>query len=164
LRDLEEKLIKIIARALTNIGKCDIIALQSRKEKNMTENKGKFVCGICGKTVNGLDEYLEHIKACGDKLRAQEDAEKEKKRLEEMNKELSKIKAAKEYYEDLMKNFKKVYPKEYDMNFGANPNKDDSSKTSKDKKNPKVKVMSAEEFFRDEDEGIRVLAKILGII
>ena len=86
--------------------------------------KTKLVCGICGKTIFGVDEYVEHIKRCGEKLNATLKAEENKKYLEEVNAALSKVKAAREYYEKCLKDFEEKYPKEYALNFGTRDTED----------------------------------------
>ena len=83
-----------------------------------------FVCDICGKTIDGLDEYVAHVKECGAKEKAKMKAEQDKKYLEEVNTALSKVKAAKEYYDTCLKEFEGKYPKEYKLNFGTRDTED----------------------------------------
>lgn len=78
----------------------------------------RYICGICGKEHIGLDAYLECVAKCGEKLKKEREAEKEKKHAEEVNAALNGVKQAKIYYEQKMKEFKEKYPEEYKLNFG----------------------------------------------
>lgn len=76
----------------------------------------KFKCDICGESIIGLDEYVKHVKACADKEKAKTNEEY----LNKLNSAINKVKQAKAYYDDCLKEFKQKYPKEYDLNFGCN--------------------------------------------
>lgn len=82
-----------------------------------------ITCGLCGKEFkdNQIDEYLAHVNECA----ANKKAESEKKKLEEINNKIAKIKSAKvdyetayRYYLHLKNEFKENYPDIYEMNFG----------------------------------------------
>ena len=77
-----------------------------------------YVCGICGSEYESLDAYLECVAKCGETLKAEQKAEAEKKRLEEVNAAINRVKEAKKYYEEQLAKFKKEYPTEYELNFG----------------------------------------------
>lgn len=79
----------------------------------------KYVCGFCGKTHYDLDEYMNCVLSCGEKLKKLKKEEKEKKYLEEMNADLNGVKQAKAYYEQKLNEFKEKYPEEYELNFGS---------------------------------------------
>ena len=76
--------------------------------------KTNFVCGICGDTIAGLDEYVAHVKECSVCK-----VEQEQKKLEELNAAINKVRMAKSYYEECLLEFKEKYPKEYELNFGT---------------------------------------------
>lgn len=78
----------------------------------------KYVCGICEKGYEDLEEYLKCVSSCGETLKANKKKEEEKKRLEEINAALNRIKQAKAYYEEQLDKFKEKYPEEYELNFG----------------------------------------------
>lgn len=109
-------------------------------------DKTKFVCGICGKTINDLDEYVAHVKECGAKLKA----EKDQKALAELNAAINKVKAAKTYYEQCLQEFKEKYPNEYELNFGTPnkaSNKDNRTIDSK-QKNLNCRVLNEDDFVK----------------
>ena len=72
--------------------------------------KGKFICNICGKDHNDLNDYASCVSTCYEK----------KIREKETKIALNELKQAKAYYEQKLKEFKEKYPKEYDLNFGEN--------------------------------------------
>lgn len=78
---------------------------------------GKYTCGFCGEIYDDMDLYFECVSSCRDALRKQIE-EDNKKRFEEINTYISKVKAAKDYYEAVSNEFKTKYPKEYEVNFG----------------------------------------------
>ena len=103
----------------------------------------RFRCDICGTTIIGLDEFLTHVKECGAKEKAKLKEAENKKYLEEVNASINKVKAAKDYYDTCLKEFKEKYPKEYEMNFGK------SVKDIKEvKSNNDVKYMDEVEFLK----------------
>lgn len=77
----------------------------------------KFVCSICGKTHYDLGEYVNCVTKCSEQLKKHEEQEKEKKRLEELNASLNRVKQAKAYFEQQLNEFKEKYPEEYKLNF-----------------------------------------------
>lgn len=77
-----------------------------------------YTCGICGTEHKNRDSYLKCVTNCVAKEKIAE-SEAKKKRLEEVNAALSKVKAAKSYYEEQLVLFKEKYPEEYKMNFGT---------------------------------------------
>jgi DNA repair exonuclease SbcCD ATPase subunit len=79
--------------------------------------ENKYVCSICGKTHYDLEEYVDCVTRCSEKLKEYEEKEKEQKRLQEMNAALNKVKQAKEYYEQQLNEFEEKYPEEYKLNF-----------------------------------------------
>ena len=115
----------------------------------MNKNKITFVCDICGRTITGLDEYVTHVTECSKIVKAKLKAEQDKKYLEEVNAAINKVKAAKDYYDTCLKEFKEKYPKEYEMNFGKT-----TEKLSKTKPNilGYSQTLSEDEFFHLIDE------------
>jgi len=102
-----------------------------------------FICGICGKEYFDLDAYMKCVSKCGENVKAQLKAEAEQARLEKLNADLSKLKAAKEYYEGLLDKFKKEYPAEYQLNFGDKhkcPNDTCKCSHSKDTKSETIEI------------------------
>jgi hypothetical protein len=91
-----------------------------------------YTCAICGTEHFNLDSYLKCVAKCGETLRANNRAEEEKKKLEEVNNYLTQIKKAKIYYENLLVEFQMKYPEEYKMNFGKSITTDDDSKLTYD--------------------------------
>lgn len=75
---------------------------------------GTYTCGFCGEIYDDMDAYFECVSSCRNTLKEKEN----QKRLEEINSYISKIKAAKDYYEQVANEFKTKYPEEYEMNFG----------------------------------------------
>lgn len=80
--------------------------------------KKEYVCSICGNDYNDLDVYLKCVSTCGAKLKKEQ--EEAKKRAEELNAALNRVKQAKTYYEQQLKDFKERYPEEYKLNFSDN--------------------------------------------
>ena len=105
-------------------------------------DKTKFVCGICGKTINDLDEYVAHVKECGTKLKA----EKDQKSLAELNAAINKVKTAKTYYEQCLQEFKEKYPNEYELNFGTS--KKNSKTIDSEQKTLNCRVLSEDDFAK----------------
>lgn len=104
---------------------------------------GNYTCGVCGKTITGLDAYLAHVTECGKKMKAAK-AEEEKKYLEEVNAALRKVKSAKTYYEECLRHFKEKYPKEYALNFGTYQTKSKNAPKSNQKSNVTTDANSSE--------------------
>ncbi len=80
----------------------------------------KFVCSICGKEYDDLPAYMACVSKCGEEVLLREREEKQKKYLEEVNAGLNRIKEAEKYLKDVEEEFKKKFPKEYELNFGKN--------------------------------------------
>ena len=84
--------------------------------------QNKYVCSICGKTHYDLGEYVDCVTRCSEQLKkVQKDAE-EKKRLEELNAAINRVKQAQVYFEQQLNEFKEKYPAEYELNFVKNYN------------------------------------------
>ena len=126
----------------------------------------KYVCGLCGTTHYDLDDYLKCVARCGKELKQREEAEKKRKRLEEVNTALNGIKQAKKYYEDLLDKFEENYPEEYKLNFGTRDTEEDASQ--------KVKI-AEHSYSKDdgkdtasaklyEDPETEFILKLLGIL
>jgi hypothetical protein len=79
--------------------------------------KDKYVCSICGESHYNLEEYVNCVTRCSKQLKEYEEKEKEKKRLEELNAALNRVKEAKSYFEQQLNDFKEKYPEEYELNF-----------------------------------------------
>lgn len=152
--------------------------------------KRTYTCAICGKEYDSLDCYLKCVTACGNKLKEKEKEKAEKKRIEEINAELNRVKEAKKYYEDKLNQFKEKYPEEYELNFGninkkkvilnknkyknkecAVKEKPESLSVLYKKSNDEEPVIKAkvngkdvkvDELFKDSD--VRYLAELLGIL
>ena len=77
-----------------------------------------YTCGICGTQYTKLDNYVKCVTKCGAELKAVREEEAKKKRLEEINMALNKVKQAKSYYEEQLALFAEKYPEEYMLNFG----------------------------------------------
>ena len=146
-----------------------------------------FICGICATEHNNLSDYMACVAHCGAQVKAAQEAEEEKKRLEKMNMALNGVKQAKKYYEEQLEKFKKEYPVEYKLNFGEKHNcsngtckcSDNKSKYEtvelsyeKDGKNkPKMSAKVNGKDVTDEtleslldDPETKYIAKMLGII
>ena len=150
-----------------------------------------YKCGICGKTYETLDAYMDCVAHCGAELKKKEEAENAQKRIEEVNAALNRVKEAKKYFEDQLKQFQEKYPEEYDLNFGSSNKKKlstdntgiKSEKVKKENYNPESvsvsyskkndeepnirarvngKDVSPEELFSDPD--VKYIAKLLGIL
>ena len=79
-----------------------------------------FVCSICGKEYDNLTSYMSCVSKCGEKILQEQKEAEQKKYLEEINNHISKIKAAEKYLKEVQDEFKKKFPKEFEMNFGKN--------------------------------------------
>lgn len=127
----------------------------------------KYVCGICGTAYSDLDDYLNCVSKCGEKL-------KENKHLEEVNAALNGVKQAKNYYEQKLDEFKQKYPKEYAVNFGTGSDKKITSKSvevsyennGKDKPKMSAKVDGKEKDIKTllNDPETKFIAQLLGLI
>lgn len=135
-----------------------------------------YICAICGTEHYDLDSYLKCVAKCGEEIKAKD----KQKRIEEVNAALNRVKQAKEYYEEQLKQFNEKYPEEYELNFGLNKKKvtvdktepkTESVKVSYSKKNdedPEIRArvngkdVSPKELFTDPD--VKYLAELLGII
>ena len=147
--------------------------------------KERYTCGICGKQHIGLDEYLKCVSSCGEKTKKEQKEAAEKKRIEELNASLNRVKQARAYFEQQLKEFKDKYPEEYNLNFencSCNSHKDCGTKDTNDyfqkievkvvddgKGKPKVdakvngkKDENLEKLFADPDA--KYIAKMLGIL
>ena len=142
-----------------------------------------YTCAICGKEYSDLDAYLSCVYKCGETLRANKRAEEEKKRLEEINAALNRVKEAKKYFEEQLADFEKKYPVEYKMNFGAKDTEEckcNCTNTEKDnrptvytlsyngKDKPVFKVNGQEksnEFVNDllSDPDMKYIGELLGL-
>lgn len=91
--------------------------------------ENKYLCSICGKTHYDLGEYVDCVTRCSEKLKEQEEKEKERKRAEEINAALNKVKQAKAYFEQQLKEFEEKYPEEYKFNFAEEKDCCDDKKT-----------------------------------
>ena len=76
----------------------------------------KYVCSICGTCHDYLDDYIRCVSTCYEKEKKELEA---KKRAEEINAALYRIKQAKDNYEFLLENFRCDYPEEFEINFGS---------------------------------------------
>lgn len=115
--------------------------------------QNKYVCSICGKTHYDLGEYVDCVTRCSEQLKkVQKDAE-EKKRLEELNAALNRVKQAQVYFEQQLNEFKEKYPREYELNFVENYNDscncDSNSTCSKCYKDgSKTEAFNASDLFQ----------------
>ena len=118
-------------------------------------------CGLCGAEFKDdqYDDYASHVRMCAynSKLKA----ERNKKRLEEINNELSAIKrleveykCKKDEYDKKLHEFKNKYPNEYEMNFKKEQSKLDSPKETQ------VGVISCNDYL-DEKEIVSDILKIV---
>lgn len=89
----------------------------------------KYVCSICGKDYNDLENYVDCVTKCSEQIKENEKKEKEKKRLEELNAALNRVKEAKKYFEQQLNEFKEKYPEEYELNFVEEKDVCDDKKT-----------------------------------
>lgn len=83
--------------------------------------KTEFICSICGKVISNLDDYVNHVKTCADREKAEAEAEKKKqqKYLKEVEAAINKVNTAKSYYEECLKDFESKYPLEYELHFAS---------------------------------------------
>lgn len=143
-----------------------------------------YICGICGTEHTDLDSYLKCVSKCGADWKAKEEAEKQQKRLEEVNAALNRVKAAKTYFEEQLADFEKKYPEEYKLNFKTKcGNCNDWLSPIDEDDKPTVSTFSYEDNGKDEpiikakvngkdvdpktlwdDPDTEWLAKLLGII
>lgn len=79
----------------------------------------KYVCSICGNEYDNLTAYMACVSKCGETLIQEQKEEEQKKRLEEVNAGLNRIKEAEKYLAEVKKDFKDKFPKEYELNFEA---------------------------------------------
>ena len=129
----------------------------TRKESNMDNNEYK--CDICGNTVNGLDSYVKHVKLCADSKKARLQAKKEKEYLDQLNAAINKVKQAKSYYRDCLKEFREKYPKEYEVNFGERNCEDHSCKTDKTTSNDKTTRTD----YSDNEKAVLEMLRLFGL-
>lgn len=138
-----------------------------------------FVCGICGSKHTDLDSYLKCVSKCVETMKTAQKAEEEKKRLEEINAALNRIKQAKAYYEEQLDKFKEKYPEEYELNFGDKKRVESEKSSStmefsyenngKDKPKMTAKV-NGKDIGTDtlaklfDDPETKYIAKLLGIL
>ena len=140
-----------------------------------------YTCGICGKEHEDRDRYLTCVTNCVAKEKIAE-SEAKKKRLEEVNSALNRVKQAKKYYEEQLADFEKKYPEEYKINFEKSITTDDDSKLTYDEdvdtwvKEPGVFTFSYEDNGKDKpvikangkditnDPELEFIGKLLGII
>ena len=114
----------------------------------------QYVCGICGKDYDDLNDYVSCVASCGKKMQ-------ETKRMEEVNLFLNKVKAAKDYYEQQLDAFKEKFPEEYKLNFGE-CEKHCSCHTEKSECENKTEtpgLKSLEIFGEIEDGNLKITAK-----
>lgn len=97
----------------------------------MKSIKKNYVCGICGKEYEDLNDYLSCVAKCGETVKAEQKAKEEKERLEKLNAALNGVKQAKKYYEEQLAKFEAEYPEEYKLNFGGHTCKCAKSKDTK---------------------------------
>ena len=112
----------------------------------MTE---KYVCSICEKEYNNLDDYLKCVSTCGTKLKKEQEAEIAKKYAEEVNAAINKVKSAKDYYEQQLKEFKEKYPNEYKLNFGKHTCSCNSHTCNCKNESDSIKQDTEKESFKD---------------
>lgn len=123
----------------------------------------KYVCGICGKTHYDLEEYLICVAKCGAQVKKQIEEERNKKRLEAVNKALNAIKQAENYCSDLKNKFKEDYPEEYKLNFGAQDCDCDCNKEKESVSKTIPKTESIElSYERNGKEEPKMIAKVNG--
>lgn len=122
----------------------------------------KYVCSICGKEYDNLTAYMACVSKCGEILIQEQREEEQKKRLEEVNAGLNRIKEAEKYLKEVKEEFKKKFPKEYDLNFGVSCDaceSRDCEKTTvktgldKDKNTNEKDVSSIEVDYVDDGKG-----------
>ena len=77
----------------------------------------KYVCSICGKEYDNLTAYMACVSKCGEIILQEQKEAEQKKRLEEVNAYLNRIKEAEKYLADIKKEFKNKFPEEYELNF-----------------------------------------------
>lgn len=122
-------------------------------------NNNEFKCDICGNTVNGLDSYVEHVKICADAKKARLKAKKEKEYLDQLNAAINKVKQAKAYYRDCLKEFGEKYPKEYEVNFGGCNCEDHSCKA--DKTTPTDQTTYAD--YSENEKAVLEILRLFGL-
>jgi hypothetical protein len=129
-----------------------------------------YICGICGTEHKDRDRYLTCVTNCVAKEKIAE-SEAKKKRLEEVNAALNRVKQAKKYYEEQLADFKAKYPEEYKMNFKSkcddcndwlSPIDEDEDEEPIIKAKIDGKSVSPEVLFKDPD--CKYIAKLLGIL
>lgn len=71
--------------------------------------KGNFICSICGKDYNDLNNYVNCVSTCY----------KKKIKEKEIKDVLNELEHIKYLYEQKLEEFKEKYPKEYELNFAS---------------------------------------------
>lgn len=152
----------------------------------MKSIKKNYVCGICGKEYEDLNDYLSCVAKCGETVKAEQKAKEEKERLEKLNAALNGVKQAKKYYEEQLAKFEAEYPEEYKLNFGGHTCKCSKPKDTKSDIKTETIELSYEDNGKDkpkmtakvngkdvdnktlenlfDDPDCRYIAKMLGLI
>lgn len=99
-----------------------------------------YTCGVCGTEHVNVNDYAICVSKCVEELKQKQEAEKKRKRLEEVNAALNKLKAAKAYYEEQLDIFKEKYPEEYKLNFGAIDTEEDVNLKKKESKRSTISI------------------------
>lgn len=130
-----------------------------------------YICGICGKEHIELDSYLKCVAKCGEVIKEEEN----KKRMNEINAAINRVKQAKVYYEEQLASFKEKYPEEYELNFGKSVIKPNYTHTCYPKNHnlnattstitslTNSKEENGREFTKDFADTINEIFEILGI-
>ena len=124
-----------------------------------------YKCDICGKEYTDVKDYMKCVKTCGEAEVTRVKEEEDKKLREEINAALNKVKGAKNYYDECLKDFKSKYPEAYALNFG----KEDNDIKNNYKNNPplpnnknfskKVEVSAKKENGKEPNVKVKVDGK-----
>lgn len=80
----------------------------------------KFKCSMCGAEFDDIDEFESHVKECINNYKNKLENENKEKKLQKINGYIDAIKTYEKYIENVKDEFKKEFPKEYELNFGKN--------------------------------------------
>lgn len=122
-----------------------------------------YKCCLCDKELDTLDEYLEHTKLCVKEQKIKDED------VQKMNEDLNRVKAAKDYFEKQLEDFKSNYPDAYELNFGKDKEEEPKRRLTYKKRNEDedtyfggMKVSDAE-ALKDADDFVKFMCNLLGV-
>lgn len=133
-----------------------------------------YKCGLCGKKIETLDEYLRHTQLCVKEQKIKEED------VQKMNDDLNRVKAAKEYFEQQLAEFKANHPIAYNLNFKEKTCNCNTCACEEEKQHEPVrktlsfekngneykvngKKMTEEELLKTSDDFVQAVCQLLGL-